>query len=574
MERSLGHRAPLLWLLCPWMLGLALGRWLPPGVPLVAWGGAALAGVAFAAWGFRRDGAFGEWLWRGGLVLALTAAGLGYLQQREHRLVVWDRLPPREAELVLRIERMFPATPGRESSGGLARIVGAPALLAELRGQLVFFSVRGGDRAWLARSAEVRAEGVIAALPRRPGAGFDAYLASCGAAFKFTRGRLLAPVAPPQAFFRFCDAAAANFERSLTLGLDDQPRLRSVLVAMLLGRKAELSDEQQTVFMQSGTMHLFAISGLHVAVIWTALAAGLAALRLPRAAAVLGGLVALFLYVQITGGAPSALRSFIMIAFVMLGRALRWPNNAVASIGAAALFTLVLDPFQLFGAGFQMSYSVVAALLWFGLPLDERWQKRWQPWRELPEAGWTPWQRAVRFVGRGTLSALALCLAATAINAPTSIELFGLFTPGALLANLLLIPLGSFVLYAGLASLLVGLCGADALCVLFNHAGIVVIWLMERLAETGVQLPAMFWAAEWRWAWGGPLALVLLLAAVAAGYAHGWGKRTGGLWMPVALLAVFLALGVRWGAPGPRGAATAASRSLPAAPAGVNAPGP
>lgn len=550
MERSLGHRAPLLWLLVPWMAGIALGRLLPPGIPVWIWAPFAVVGGGVAWHAQRRvEPGRGAWRWGTGLALALLAAGLGYFQWREARLPTWDRLPPREAELELSIERVFPPSPGRATTGGFAIVENTPALLRELRGQRVYFSLRG-ERAWLTRSARVRAEAVLAALPRRPAEGFDAYLAASGAGFKFTRGRVLARTTEPTAFFQFCEVAAVRFEQCLGQGLATQPRLRSVLVAMLLGRKAELSEEQQAVFMQSGTMHLFAISGLHVVVIWGALAALLAVARVPKLLAAAIGLAALYLYVQITGGAPSAMRAFIMIAFVIAGRLGRWPHNAVASIAAAATFTLVMDPHQLFGAGFQMSYSVVTALLWYGLPLDETWQQRWQPWRDLPEVTWTWWQRLIRWGGHGLLSATALCVAATAINAPTSIELFHLFTPGALLANLVLIPLGSVVLFAGVASLAAGLCGLESLAVLFNHAGIVAIWVMEQLAGGSVKLPAMFWAAEFRWGWGGSVTLVLLLVAVAWGYARQWGKGTGGLWTPIALLTFVLLVGVRWGGGG------------------------
>src|SRR6185503_9542203 len=97
-----------------------------------------------------------------------------------------------------------------------------------------------------------------------------------------TRGRVLAEERPPNAYYRFCVRAAERCDRILGLGIaEKRPALTGLLRAMMLGATHELSDEQHTLFMQSGTMHLFAISGLNIAVIAGALQTLLFALRLP-----------------------------------------------------------------------------------------------------------------------------------------------------------------------------------------------------------------------------------------------------------------------------------------------------
>ena len=55
--------------------------------------------------------------------------------------------------------------------------------------------------------------------------------------------------------------------RLLTTGLEDRPETAAVYRAMMLGQKHDLSDEQRGLFMHSGTMHLFAINGLHIGVV-------------------------------------------------------------------------------------------------------------------------------------------------------------------------------------------------------------------------------------------------------------------------------------------------------------------
>ena len=546
MERTIGHRAPVLWLLLPTMGGFALARALPAG-----WGGGwwlvvAALGAVLAAVGGWREGWLARSCWGAGLVVAVLVAAAAYFQYRESRLAVGARLPAREAELVLEIERVFAAAPGRVTTAGLARIVEAPALLAETVGQRVYFSVRAPAGTELLASARVRALGVLNPLARRPAAGFDNYLASAGAAFKFNRARWLAEERAPSAYRRLCARAARRFERILGAGLDDRPALRSIHVAMMLGSKAELSEEQRELFMHSGTMHLFAISGLHIAVIWGTLAALLAALRVPRRVGIWAGLVALLLYVEITGGAPSALRAWWMIALVLVAEAMRWTRNPLAGIAASALVVLWWEPWQLFGASFQLSYGVVASLLLYGLVLDERLQKRWRPWVARPAPDWRWWQHAVRWTGRQAISGFALAVAATLVSLPMTVALFGLFTPGSLLVNLVCVPISALSIVAGLGSLLAGLVGLTAVSSFFNHASALVIVLLERGLAGAMRLPAMFWPAQFRAEWLGGAVVVTVLVALTVGYARRW--RRPGLWWPVGLLVVLLAVAAHHGA--------------------------
>lgn len=617
MERTIGHRAPVLWLLLPTMGGFALARALPAG-----WGGgwwliAAALGVVMAVAGLclqpgvgpvcARPSEGGEsavertdrpetglpvrhgapsaqgWaasLWGGpwasricwgvGMVVAVLGAAVVYFQFRERRLAVWERLPAREAELVLELERVFPASTGRPTTTGLARIVGAPPLLAETVGQRVYFSVQAPAGGVLLVSARVRALGVLNPLARRPAVGFDSYLASSGAAFKFNRARWLAQEREPSAYRRMSARALQRFERILGAGLEDQPALRSIHLAMMLGSKAELSGEQRELFMHSGTMHLFAISGLHIAVIWGALAALLAVARVPRLASIVVGLVALLLYVEFTGGAPSARRAWWMIAFVLAAEALRWTRNPLAGIAASALLVLWWEPWQLFGASFQLSYGVVASLLLYGLVLDERLQKRWQPWVALPAPDWRWWHHAVRAGGQEAISGFALAVAATLVSVPMTVALFGLFTPGSLLVNLVCVPISALAIVAGLGSLLAGLAGLTAVSVFFNHASALVILLLERGLAGAMLVPAMFWPAQFWAQWLGGAVVVSVLAALAAGYAGRWRRAVGGLWGPAVLLVVLLVVTVHHGA----APAAVDPGNLPAAVPTVIAPRP
>lgn len=273
------------------------------------------------------------------------------------------------------------------------------------------------------RSSVISTVGVIASLPRDPPPDtFDGYLANAGVNFRLSRGLVLAEEKPPAAYYRFCDHQLTRFARILGAGVEaKRPELTAVLRAMLLGQHHELSDEQDTLFRQSGTMHVFSISGLHIAVIAGGLHAMVLLLRLPRPAQFVVGMTALWLYVDITGAAPSAVRAFVMVALVQASLVLRVPRNPLSALAASALLVILVAPLQVFSASFQMSYGIVAALLLMGLPLADLWNEKLALFRDLPGVTWT-WHHHTRdFLWRALLSALALGVAASLVSAVTSV---------------------------------------------------------------------------------------------------------------------------------------------------------
>lgn len=252
-SRSLGHRAPLLWIVLPFIAGLAAGKTFALGSPALLLVSAIVAALYAVLAGWRG--------WRGwapALVLATTLSGAASYALHRVRLPEWDALPPREARLSLEVERVFASQDPRRANG-LARVVAADTHLGDLIGQQLYFSLnlRRGEARPI-RSVRIATVGVLVTLPRNPPTDtFDGYLAGAGMNFRLTRGQMLTELQPAQAYYRFCDRAAEKFNAILGVGIEQQhPRLAGLLRAMMLGQTHELSSEQRTLFMQSGTMHL------------------------------------------------------------------------------------------------------------------------------------------------------------------------------------------------------------------------------------------------------------------------------------------------------------------------------
>jgi competence protein ComEC len=551
--RSLSHRAPLLGLVVAWAAGS-----LAVHVGLVAWPAAVFAIVAVAglgvAWAGRSFGRGVVW-WATGLFVALAAVGALRTGEERRRLEAWDALalPPREARLTLRIERVFASPAEEPRAGGLAEVVDAEPHLRDLVGQRVQFSVewpRASARAW--RGAEFTALGLLRPVERRPEeASFDRFLADAGVNFSFGRARLRGEPKEAGAWGRFCAAAGDRLEAILRTGLAGQERLADLHVAMMLGRQQELSEEQQELFVRSGTMHLFAISGLHIAGIAVALNTLLAVARLPAGARFAAGTVLLWVFVEVTGGTPSAVRAFWMVTCLLGARLWRAPGNSIAALAVSALGVLVVAPHQIFSASFQMSYGIVAALLLYGVPLQEKWLAGWTPWAHLPRAdrGWV--RELVEAVGRGLIGAVALGLAATLVSTPATLGFFQLMTPGGFFVNLLLIPLSTLVLFAGVAAIVVGGVGLAPLASVFNHAAALLLAGMEAAVAGATQVPGAAWPARFAWPGLATATGAGLLILLAVGYVRGWRRREGGFWVPYVVLGLVLVLGVRGVTPGP-----------------------
>lgn len=541
IARHLSLRSPLLWLTLPYAAGLVLGEGLAPYAAartfLLATGCALVAVLAA-----RRH----PRLWAAAICAAMLAAGIGTYARERRRLADWDQLPVREAQLGLEIERVF-AGAAADRCSGLATVIEADPHLRELVGQRVHFSLQlpPGESAPV-RTARVAATGLLAVIPRdSPAGSFDQFLYAAGMNFRLNRGRLLAEARPALAYYRWCAAAADRCRQILSLGIEPAwPNLAALLRAMMLGETHELSEAQHEAFLRAGAMHLFAISGMNITVIASALTLLLAQLRLPPRIRFALVAVVVWVFVDITGASPSAVRACLMSILLAAALAFHQPSNPLAALAATATIILLVAPLQLFSASFVMSYAIVFALVGLGAPLAAAWQERMALWRDLPIATWPLWRRTVARAWQGLLGALAAGTAATLVGVLTGVQYFHLLTPAAMGANLVLIPVAGFATLAGFGSLLCGAVGASVPASICNHAAALLLWFIDTVVRGTAALPGAAVPADYRAPWIATAALAALLATIVWGYTRGWRARAGGWWPPFAVVAAALAFGV------------------------------
>jgi competence protein ComEC len=570
------HRAPLLWLVLPFLGGLIVSSWFPgagsgPWPVVISQGALTLALTAIFAGTLRGRRAGRAW----GVAICATMGMVGFamgvktapprLFSGREAAEAAPAAPPtglssalhRVDVLVLKISAPrslgHPSgSPGRRwvTCSGLGKIVridapgaGPPAQLGALVGHRVYFSIvmpAEGDAPQ--RTAIIRLSGTLRSVPARGGAdSFNGYLRGLGVAAELSPAWLHAELKPPSWFSERCETLADRMSAILGLGFERRPDLAAIYRAMMLGRKTDLTPAQKELFVASGTMHLFAINGLHIGIVALTVHALLALLRCPRpigSALVLG---VLWLDVQSTGASPSALRAFLMTSAVEAAHVLWLPINPLAAITLAAAIMLALDPRDAFGASFQMSFGVVTALALLGVPLSDWLQQRYPAYPSVTANALNLMQRVRRAVQIHLLGAAGFGAAAAAVSAVTGVEYFGRFAPSGLFANLALMPLATLVIIAGFASIVCGLAHATVLSVLFNAASRLLLQTIAAALTEIVQWPVASVSLHYRADWVGPAALCALLATCFWGYAHDWAKPAGG-WQPPFVVAGFALL--------------------------------
>ena len=286
---------------------------------------------------------------------------------------------------------------------------------------------------------------------------------------------------------RFRDWAKATLQRGLPA--EDEPL--QLTWAMALGWQTALTGEVSEPFMRSGTMHIFAISGLHIALIAGILVNLLRVLRVPRGACGLVVIPLIWFYTAATGWQSSAIRSTVMMTVIIGGWALKRPSDLLNSLGGAAFIILLWDPQQLFQASFQLSFFVVASIALLLPPIEKLRQRLLQPDPLRPPELRPRWQRWLDWPVHFLTINLATSFAAWLGSLPLIAYYFHLFTPVSLLANLVIVPLSSLALACNLGSLV---CGGwlPVLTELFNHSGWFWMKCMIAMSDWFARLPGAY----------------------------------------------------------------------------------
>ena len=331
-------------------------------------------------------------------------------------------------------------------------------------------------------------------VPRNPGE-FDmrAYLARRDVKSLFIvrypeNGRILAPGSG----FSVLRAAAHSREwmqRILSRDIENSPDVVGLICGTALGLRHQARDDIEEPFQQTGTLHLFAVAGLHVGIVARLLWTVAMVLRLPRKTATAFIIPLLFFYAAITGLHTASVRAAVMSALLLGGIFFDRKVLALNSLAAAAFLILLFDSNQLFTSGFQLSFAVVGTIVLLADPMFVRSGRVAAPDPFLPRALLSRAQRFRIKAGRKLMRGASVSLAAWIGSLPLIYWYFYLITPVSLVANLVVVPIAYFVLALAMLSLIAAPI-SSGLSIIFNNANWLISHVVLGLVHFFALLPA------------------------------------------------------------------------------------
>jgi ComEC/Rec2-related protein len=288
-------------------------------------------------------------------------------------------------------------------------------------------------------------------------------------------------------------------KRTLALGLPAEDEPLKLLWAMTLGWRTAFSGDIGEPFLRAGTMHMFAIDGLRIALISGMLVALLRVLQISRAWCGAIAIPLIWFYTATTGWESSAIRASVMMTVVLGGWALKRPSDLLNSLAAAAFFILLAEPRQIFEASFQLSFFVMLVIALMLPPMNEFSDRLLKHDPLLPDELLPGWKRKALWLTRKFSRYCVLSFAAWIGSLPLSIKYFHLFSPVSTIANIIAVPLGTFALMANLGALICGTWFPLA-TELFNQAAWFFMVSMTGVSEAFTKIPgAFFYVPEISW---------------------------------------------------------------------------
>lgn len=282
----------------------------------------------------------------------------------------------------------------------------------------------------------------------------------------------------------------SRLEDALLLGVprEHEPYARLV-AAMALGARENSPEELEEYFRISGTMHLFAVSGLNVAILAGMLTWVASFLGVPRSRAVPVIIPVVLFYAVLTGLSPSAVRAALMAAAFLAGYSLREKPRLLNSLGFAAILLLAWDPQPLFLPGFQLSFAVLVFIAILAPVLSERFARPFLVDPYVPQSLIRPARRFADRVAGWVAALFAVSLASWLGSLGLLAWHFQSVSPVGILANVFMVPVAGVVMGLAAASLVSFGLHLTWITFVTNRLNVLVSITMTALAQFFSGLP-------------------------------------------------------------------------------------
>lgn len=447
---------------------------------------------------------------------------------------LFSDLPPRESLMQLRVDELFNARkPDRVAGVATILITDIPHDLVTGRQLAFYLDTEQLLTNRIQTGEHISCRAVLTYLPAidQPD-DYQLYLLGRDIFLTLNRGSIIERLKPAPRLQRIRQNLNHHCQRILTTGCKDKEDLGNVLASMLLGNRSLLTDERIDTYRRTGTYHLFAVSGLHVGSVALCLHLLVGLIRLPPVWKLVPVISLMWTYVWITGSSPSAIRAGIMFSTLILSRYIMRQNHLFPALMLSAFIVLIMDPYQLFHLGFQLSYGVVTSIILIGLPIAQELRKIIN--RIMANSYPMPkWKRRLHTILMSTGDLLGVSASASLASMPLVIQHFGLFTPGGVVLGVILNPLVTLTVMTGCCCLLLAFIPWPVAGWLAMAAW-PLIWCIERLLDLCLMIPGAVSNRNWPWQ---PTGTCLLIAGLLTAWLIQLLRQQGFLRNPLALLA-------------------------------------
>jgi competence protein ComEC len=249
----------------------------------------------------------------------------------------------------------------------------------------------------------------------------------------------------------------------------------SIAKALLIGYKVDLDKDLVQAYSNAGVVHLIAISGLHMGIIYGVLVwifSLLPVIKKSKPTRLILIIFCLWLFALLTGASPSVLRAAVMFSFIVAGNAFGKKSSVYNSLAASAFLLLCFNPFILWDVGFQLSYLAV-----LGIVVAQKNISNWLYFKNnYAQKGW---------------QLAAVSLSAQLFTFPLCFYYFHQLPLLFLFSNMLAIPLATFALWGCL--ILVFISPISIAAVYFGKAVYGIIWLLNHTVLFFDSIPFSLW---------------------------------------------------------------------------------
>ena len=198
------------------------------------------------------------------------------------------------------------------------------------------------------------------------------------------------------------------------------PNSYEISYALLTGETSLIEYGELSSYRNVGIAHIFAVSGLHIGFLYTAISLILKLFKVKNKYAIFIITPILFLYVAICGFTASCLRAFSIITIHMLTTKLGYKYDALTAISLSVIMVLLISPLSMFSIGFQLSYLAYGGIVLFNYQFTELLSKF------LPN-------KFAKFISPFIIAVLA--------TTPVSVDAVGYLSPLTIILNIIIVPI-------------------------------------------------------------------------------------------------------------------------------------